>query len=758
MRHVDRALVAGCVLFCAVQVCGGEVTLVKDGKSMAIICVPADVMAEARGAKRGLLRESVKDLAHYLERMSGAEIGIVMRDQAPAKSKPIPILIGEPATKAFGEPGKRCLGKQGWRMVVSKKGVGLLGESDLATSYAIYEVLDRLGCRWYVPGDLGEAIPSMKTIALPETDVSEVPATLYRNIWYATPAYKRRNRLGGVAIMGAHGLENYISAEQREQHPDWNAEFGGKRKPVGRICWGNPEVAKAVADEIIRRLDKQYRPSMTLSPGDGTSFCQCEKCRALDTGDRDPSMDCVAISDRLIHFCNQIVERVTKKYPDVLFGLYAYVQYTRAPLREKPHPNIVIALAPITYCRAHSMLNPVCPSRQSIRPILEGWGKVTKWLAFRGYGFHLAEVNVPYPTMSLWSDEIPTYYQNRVRFWMPETMPTFETTLPGLYLAVRLPWYPEADPKAVLDELFTRFYGRAADPMRRYWQTMDDAWTKTPEHAGNVFGYLHRFSKETMTTAREAINEALGACQTAMEYRRVKFADDSLRQFELFMKMRWDLANGKLRFLERDYHRFYGTWMSLQQEYGGQCAFGRWQGQYFARFFSQIYKDGSRIARDFRIVPGPIRKWRYQTDKERQGEALGWQKPDFDDKEWLTTNPCVDTWAGLDLFNYFGSVWYRADLKLRALPAGKRTYVWVACLDSACKLFVNGQHIPYVNQKGETVGEFRGYSVSGSYDVTAAIKPNADNQISIIGTRAPGWLNELGTGGLMGPVLLYQEK
>ena len=44
--------------------------------------------------------------------------------------------------------------------------VGLFGESDLAASYAIYGVLDELGCRWYMPSELGEVIPALPTITL----------------------------------------------------------------------------------------------------------------------------------------------------------------------------------------------------------------------------------------------------------------------------------------------------------------------------------------------------------------------------------------------------------------------------------------------------------------------------------------------------------------------------------------------------------------------------------------------------------------
>ena len=180
-----------------------------------------------------------------------------------------------------------------------------------------------------------------------------LPLTIYRDIWHSDPVYSRRNRAGGLPIAAGHALEGYVTKEQLEQHPDWNAEIGGQRKlhpcDVGhRLCWANPEVAAAVADAIIAILDKDPIPSISISPGDGTNFCECAKCRALDTGDWDASMNCVSITDRYLHFANQIAERVAARHPDVMLGFLAYVQFTRPPLREKVHPNLYPQVAPIS--------------------------------------------------------------------------------------------------------------------------------------------------------------------------------------------------------------------------------------------------------------------------------------------------------------------------------------------------------------------------------------------------------------------------
>ncbi len=573
---------------------GRDVTLVRDGQARITIYTPVGVEEPPAGTKeapgRARLRASVADLSLYLGKISGARVEIVTGDP-PSDARTTPILIGELGARRFGPPAVNSPFKQAFRVVVSKEGIACIGESDEATSYAIYEILDRLGCRWYMPSDMGEVIPSMDTIRLPEMDISQVPATVCRNIWYADADYRRRNRLGGIYYFAAHALEGYITDEQRKEHPEWTAEIGGKRGASSRICWGNPEVAKAVADNIIQRLDKKYQSCITISPGDGMSFCECAKCKALDAGDWDPTMACESITDRYIHFCNQIAEHVGKKYPDVIFGMLAYVQYTRPPVREKVHPNIVPELAPITYCRAHSMANPDCPSCQSLRPIVEGWGKAANMLAMYQYGYNLAEVSCPFPMITKWSEDLPILFASNVKLWTPETMANFESTLPGLYLGVRMSWYTKAKPERIMDEFFSRFYGAADAPMRRYWETMDDAWAKVPEHAGCHFGHVARFTPEVMQVGRDALDEALATCRTAMEYRRIKLADDSFREFELYMKMKWDLNAGRRARLEQDANRWVATWDALRDEYRLQYAFAGFGSQYFAWFNEATYNS-----------------------------------------------------------------------------------------------------------------------------------------------------------------------
>lgn len=757
------------------RVSAADVVIVQGGEARAVIVadgavmapdrtdVPRQTPAEEQERDRRRLRESVNDLALYLGKISGAQVEILTNSPAPGDRR-LPILVGAPGERAFGRPRARALLGQGFRVVVSPKGIGLVGESDLSTSYAIYEVLDRLGCRWYMPSDLGEVVPKSATVALPAMDYSGTPGTLYRGIWYADDAFKRRNRMGGLLLSAGHSLEisNHITKEQFAAHPDWQGLVDGKRT-THRFCWASMEAADAVADSIVAGLDKQDAPTISLSPDDGASFCECEKCKALDTGDMDPTMGQVSITDRYLHFCNRIAERVTKKYPDVLFGFLAYVQYTRPPLREKVHPNLVPQIAPITYCRAHSMLSTNCPSRPLVRAIAEGWGKKARHVSYYNYMFHLAEVAVPYPMMRQMSDELPLLYASKVDLWQPETMPNFESVLPGMWLSIRMAWDPGQKPAAVLDEFFARFYGAAAAPMRAYWTLFDDAWMDVPEHAGCGFGYGRRFTPEFMKAARAAMDAALAACATDAERGRVKMQDEALKQFELFMKLRRDLFEGRFAELDKGAAAWTKRQLELGSEYAAQYAFSKvgWTphtigGAYFKSFFEPEYVDAARIAREGELLGPTVRAWRYAVDREKKGESLGWQKAEFADAAWPVTDPCVDTWYAMGLDSYYGAVFYRASVPVPAVPAGKKVFLWISSTDGKAKVFVNGTHVPYVNAKGESSDEFSGYCSPASFDITAAVKPGADNQITIVGTRV--FINELGTGGLIGPVVLYREK
>lgn len=762
------------------------ITLISNSKAQCVIVVAPGVMTwegddktlsrwslyseEAERCRR-LQRDSINDLAHYLQLMTQAPVEVA--DQFSPTDKRLPIYVGQAAQNVFGPVGISYVNMFGFRLIVTNKGIGLYGESEYGTSYAIYELLHRLGCRWFMPSKMGEVIPQIKTITLEPMDVKLKPATQWRRIENRTADadFRRRNRMGGSAdggniIQAHHALESYITKEQREQNPQWCLHIDGKPHPY-YLRWTRQDVAEAIADTIIKRLDENYTDRISLSPGDYVVPTEDPEERKHDPVPRvwEPAANRWSVTDRLVMLTNRVAERVGEKYPDVRFGLIAYVNYSMPPAREKVHPNVIPELAPIDFNRHHPMTWENHPNKFWLLDMLQGWGKAAPSLAYYAYGMNLAEITAPNPFITKWGTDLPIILANNCQYWAPETMGGWESMMPGFYLSMRLSFDPTEKPKDIIDDLMTRLYGNAAKPMQAYWMHMDKAWIQSHEYSGSGFGYLRIFTPEVMTQAREHINQALALCKTIPEFQRVQMIDQSLALLELFMKMRHDFADGKLRFLSRDLEVWRSSVRHLSSQYREQYSFDSGLAiNYVNACFGNAYDDASVMNKTYLQLGKAITQWKYLSIENENDTSTDqpWLQPDFDDTLWAKTHVVEDTWSRLGYHNKMGVMVYRADARVKLPPEGKRVHLWIASTDGSAKVYINGKHIEYVvpqttrkNQKGEHLEAFTGYCQPAQFDITDALV-DGQNKFTIVCERT--WLNELGTGGLMGPVVLFQDK
>lgn len=700
------------------------------------------------------LADSVTDLAVYLERISGAPVRVVTDSQQVGDA--IPVLVGELASARFGGAGTPSLGGQTFRVVVTLSAIGLFGESDLGSSYAVYELLDRVGCRWFLPGELGESIPQRSELVLVEADESFTPSTLYRDIWYADAAFKRRNRLGGLKLEAGHRLEKWLTPQQRNEHPEWRALVKGEPH-AERLSWSAPGVTEAIAAAVARHVDKTAALSVSLSPGDGLDFDE-GRDRAWDAGDWDSATNSVSLTDRLLHLANDVAGRVRPRHPEVLFGLLAYASYTRPPVREKVSPQVVPVLAPIAYCRQHPWSNDACPGAREARRAFEGWSEHSEHLAFRSYAFNLAEPAAPNPMLRKWSYDLPFVFRHKARFFQPETLPNFETTLPGLYLGIRLAWNQRQDPDVVLRDLFAQFYGRASAQARAYIDFIDRAWTDSNEFSGGALGYARRFTPARMLEARRLLNEAKQACASGAERQRIELLDASLQQLELYLRIAEDLRAGRLATIEADFERWLARASTLASQYAENSAFGgvRWAGAagaygyYAKRFLGPIYGEASRIQREQQLLsPTPLTRARYRADPATQLPVS--TAPAFPVQTDATMDVASETWSSVGLYDYFGTVWYAFDWQADDLPAGKRAYVWLSKVDGVTQLWLNG--VEARPRAGARAEEHLGPL---TFDVSSGLRPGAENHLVVAVQRT--LLTELGAGGLLGPVYAYRDR
>jgi len=174
------------MMLCCGTLSAADLTLVANGEPNAVIVATAESHAQL----------AAREIQKYIEKMSGAKLPIVNEGEADNSGLPVKIVIGHSkfaADNGVKIPGgfKEVVGdpnvfeEEGFVIKTKGNAIVIGGNSDgpyQGTIYAGYEFLDRLGCRWYFPGDWGEVVPEKKTVSFPETDVLSRPDFVLRRL------------------------------------------------------------------------------------------------------------------------------------------------------------------------------------------------------------------------------------------------------------------------------------------------------------------------------------------------------------------------------------------------------------------------------------------------------------------------------------------------------------------------------------------------------------------------------------------------
>ena len=236
------------------------------------------------------------------------------------------------------------------------KPMELWAEDERGSFNAVCGFLHGLGVRWYMPGEIGEVVPSMKTIALPKMDETVRPDFPIRRFnvrfgVYGTNLAMWAMRLGlrdPYGIEAAHGMDSMTRHEAVfAAHPDWFALYGGKRRfdlhANNQLCYSNDELFRETVRYVRAQLDHFKVEMVSVMPPDGyTAICQCDLCKGKDSPERDNRG---LLSDYVWDFVNRVAKEVRKTHPNGKVINCAYGAYTLPPLKiDKLEPNVVVSI------------------------------------------------------------------------------------------------------------------------------------------------------------------------------------------------------------------------------------------------------------------------------------------------------------------------------------------------------------------------------------------------------------------------------
>ncbi len=779
------ALLCLCISAVASVAAAAEVPLVVDGAIRAVLIVSDDLRAEFpdirdhRDADRDFIRIAADELREHLSLVGEGDIEV--RETAPgdalAAAREVraggrtPVVLGGPALDAALLAAIKARGDfaESFGLRVEEGMITIVGLSPKGALNGVYDLLEQMGFRWFMPGEIGRVVPEGADFALASQTTIQVPSFDARWIHGADVAghgtWQLRTRQGGFFVPPAHGgVPRDVTDED------------AVRERADRIVETLRDRDPERTDPLIVAIGPPDRPRW---------FEDHEASLALDAGDYDPFLGSVSRTDRLMWHYNRILELVDEQIPDanVRIMFYAYHSYFRPPVRkDEVDPRIVPAFAPITLCRVHGMGQEICPEKMYYRDLMQGWSEAVPVIYKRGYYFNLACPGIPFSMVHRLRREIPIAHELDITGFRQEVITKWGSETPSLYVAARLMWDHETDVNALLADFYEKFFGPAAAPMRDYLEMMDAALRDTDHHAGCSFDVIQWYPTELRARANALLNTALEMA-----------GDDRYGERVRIFRQTFDFMEALVHMLKyRAAHHYVAAHDELERmralmetlfAYDPPMLHPRYSPGYLDRFFSVATEQGyARVTGGNRLVAGLDNVWTFRIDPDDEGEAAGWYRSDFTidendiagevgygqpdahevaaagegtvsdvtqlvDEPWQRVRTSTITWDTLGLRYYKERpAWYRQLVQIPREAEGADLYLWFGGVDDWAKVWVNGVEI------GTGAGAFRPFE----FDATEAVRFGERNLV-VVKVINRG-LSELGTGGIMAPVMFYARE
>ncbi len=757
----------------------GQVTLIDGEQAHAVVVLPAEAEAEEEKA--------AKELVEHLERMTGVRLPRATLPDVPTES--IPIYLGQAGAEEL-DAASRAAGDNvsSFTLRVAEGRIDIRGLGAEGTLFGVYELLEQIGFRWYIPGDLGTVVPEGNRVRVKLQSTTQAPSMDYRVLQSMAPLpWYQRQRLGGnPRSTGAHGLPGLPAAGSAgralfEQHPELFSLIDGERKPR-QHCLSNPETLRRVVDALRNILkDNPDRKYIGMGPRDGRGFCECDGCRALDGGVIDPFYGQESMTDRYVEFFNRVLENLEADYPDLHLVWYVYGLHMMPPASVKPNPRIVGVFAPISMDRIRGMTNPMSPDRHTFRWLIDAWTALKpNEMYYRGYYNNLACPQFPKTQLDRVRNEIPYLHRQGLNVMRVEVIRQSWASDPlTLYVASRLMWNVDTDVDALLAEFYARFYGPAREPMQAYHEALEAAFADTPYCTGSSYLYLPIFDAARRDRLRGMLDQAALRAPREGEGlygERVWALRQGFDRLELFLDMMnarnahdFNTAHDKMR-------QYYALTEALTQyelevdpEQASWIRLGRdsrlvnrrehpgTRGNYFDRFFSGPVKAGYErtVSKGDRVAALPD-EWLFLLDPAEIGEIGGWHRPGALGGNWQPIKTSSRSWSDQGLHYYKGVAWYRQKVRIPPEFKGRPVYLWFGGVDRLASVWVNERFLGSSREPGEGLpgvpGSFRPFDLRA----TDAVRFDADNWVVVrIENKS---LSELGTGGILAPVMFWSPR
>ncbi len=450
-------------------------------------------------------RTAGEQLQKYLPLLSGEPLDAVLLQDGHAGAKAGDICVGRTpeSLQALGLSAWSDLRPDEVLYKVDSQGVlWIAGEGPRGVLYSVFELLEReygvrfltADCEW-LPKTSGALTLPPKGTAHRYAPQFITRVVLTQSITQAPAEFlaKTRNNFlgnwrepdaawGGLdsIILFCHSMNQLLTEEYFEQHPEWFALRDGMRLAghQSQPCLTNQEMRQELTRKVLEALRKDGGKShfITLSQNDNVRFCQCDACNAFvdaHGNQTDLLLDCV----------NQVADAVAKEFPAVYVDTLAY-NYTRQPPQSvMPRPNVAIRYCTI---EARSFFPLESPQNDALFQELLVWKTVAPQMLIWNYYTDFTKYYLPHPNFHNFSQDTRLFQEcNAINLFQQGAHdacgPAADLADLRAYVLSRLNWDPQADQDALVEEFLTHFYGPAKPYVRDYLDTITTLAQNTPD-------------------------------------------------------------------------------------------------------------------------------------------------------------------------------------------------------------------------------------------------------------------------------------
>ena len=810
MKWLFRYLVVAAFLSMVTMASAGTAfTLVKDGKPACCIVTAERPCDNARlGAK---------ELQAYIEKISGAKLEIFADTDksVPSGSK---ILVGRSRltdaiadlkipnglTAKFREEGY-VVRSTGDTLILAgndaemgdsaespprctNPSVATIGNAMyLGTRYAVCDLLNRLGVRWFMPGEYGEVVPKSATLQIRELSVTEHPdfpvrsffacgadgqaMTDARELWMVHNRMNPRSEFW-FGLPGDGSIFGLMPRDQVEVHPEWFALQPDGTRLAGMPCMtdelrrNDPKYAgqPRLLDALIERVgeDVHYRHRVTsFSPDDGTPTCECDLCKKKSTSfgwDSNPGSGHLT-SQEYFFFVNGLLDAMGEKYPEHIIATNGYANRYMPPEAGPEfnrHQNLTIMYADITGCTIHRFNDPKCWQNRQQYNFLKRWCKLSDkvWCYNYNYTILVTKGSLT-PMEKRIRTNIPLVKEaGSIGFCDQDWIDIMQLGIPTYMTRFALEWNTKANVDAVLDDFYGKWFGPSAAYMRDYYRTLENAFDNAPCHGHEDVILQTVYSPAVMARLSENIagaEAAAGSDAEKLHVRVERLVFDHLRLYVDSLKAKQDCRFADAASKMRQMYALKLEMRKISKHMGwNQTPYGMdWEADRM-----------TRLAKMQMLTPMPETA-AFRFDKMDVGRSQRWMESDYNDQRWQIAK--VDSgWQDQKLRDdedlpsmtkdghpYKGLGWYRFTVDVPVVPKEKQAHLFCPAVTNQVWLWVNGSYAG----RNEWQSGF-GRPQEMDTDITRFLKPGKN----VIAMRVDSREEYFGANGIYERPFLYVEE